>query len=184
MDLLLSLTWNEEDLVRACIRQERWAQQKVYEDHYGRMMGICQRYASREEESLDLLHEGFMKVFRSMDRYRPGTSLEAWIRTVMVNTCIDHFRRAQRHRTEELEEAKGLTRDDPTVLDSLSAEEILDAVRQLSPGYRMVFNLFVLEGFSHKEIGEMLHITESTSRSNLVKARMKLQEILTGKSRS
>lgn len=180
MDLLLTLTWNEEDLVRACIRQERWAQQRIYEDHYGRMMGICLRYASREEEALDLLHEGFMKVFRSIERYKPGTSLEAWIRTIMVNTCIDHFRRAQRHRTEELEEAMCLTRDDSSALDALSAEEILEAVRRLSPAYRMVFNLFVLEGYSHQEIGELLQISESTSRSNLVKARMKLQEFLTG----
>lgn len=178
MDVVLPLTADEDDLVRACIHQERWAQQRLYEEYYGKMMSVCLRYAGHEEEALDMLHESFIKVFRSIGRFRAGTSLTAWIRTIVVNTCIDHFRRNQRRRVEDLEQHPTLTSDDETIADALSAEEILQQVQQLSPSYRMVFNLYVVEGYSHREIAEMLDITESTSRSNLVKARARLQVAL------
>lgn len=178
MDLLLDLTIREDDLIQACIRQERWAQQRVYEDHYSKMMSICLRYATQEEEAQDMLHEGFIKVFRYIERYKPGTSIQAWIRTIIVNTCIDHYRRNHRHRSEQLDDNTNLISNDVSALDKLTAEEILVHVQNLTPSYRMVFNLYVLEGYSHKEIGEMLEITESTSRSNLVKARLKLQAAL------
>lgn len=105
MDLLLDLTIREDDLIQACVRQERWAQQRVYEDHYGKMMSICLRYATQEEEAQDMLHEGFIKVFKYIGRYKPGTSIQAWIRTIIVNTCIDHYRRNQRHRSEQLDDS-------------------------------------------------------------------------------
>ena len=177
MDIALPLEHQtEHQLVTALIRGERWAQQQLYEAHYGKMMGVCLRYAGSREEALDLLHEGFIKVFQYIGRYKPGTSLAAWIRTVMVNNCIDHYRKAIRRRTEELGEAYTLSNDDPDALSHLTEREILDAVQLLSPAYRAVFNLYVVEGYSHKEIAEALQITESTSRSNLVKARLKLQE--------
>ncbi len=181
MDLILDQTIREDDLVQACIRQERWAQQRVYEDHYGKMMSICLRYATQEEEAQDMLHEGFIKVFRYIGRYKPGTSIQAWIRTIIVNTCIDHYRRNQRHRSEQIDESSILQSDVVSALDMLSAEEILEQVQKLTHSYRIVFNLYVLEGYSHKEIGELLEITESTSRSNLVKARLKLQAALNQK---
>ncbi|MBK7345248.1 MAG: RNA polymerase sigma factor [Saprospiraceae bacterium] len=169
------------DLIAACVRQERWAQQRVYEEYYGKMMGICLRYASQEEDALDMLHEGFIKVFRYIGKYKPGTSLQAWIRTVIVNTCIDHYRKNHRRRTDDLDQIQPQSNGDTSALDMISAEEILVMVRDLSPAYRMVFNLYVLEGYAHKEIAAMLDITESTSRSNLVKARLKLQEALKNK---
>lgn len=177
MDLALPLEHQtEHQLVTALIRGERWAQQQLYQAHYGKMMGICLRYAGSRDEALDLLHEGFIKVFQHIGRYKPGTSLAAWIRTVMVNNCIDYYRKTIRRRTEDLGEAQGLSNDDPDALSNLTEQEILDAVHTLSPVYRAVFNLYVVEGYSHKEIADALRITESTSRSNLVKARLKLQE--------
>ncbi|MCW5922322.1 MAG: RNA polymerase sigma factor [Saprospiraceae bacterium] len=176
MDFALNLERAEHNLVAALARQERWAQQKLYEEHYGKMMGICLRYAGSRDEALDLLHEGFIKVFQNIGRYRPGTSLPAWIRTIIVNTCIDYYRKTIRRRTEDLNDAHYLSDDAPDVLSNLTEQEILAAVQELSPAYRAVFNLYVVEGYSHKEIGDALQITESTSRSNLVKARLKLQE--------
>jgi RNA polymerase sigma factor (sigma-70 family) len=176
MDFALNLEHAENDLLKALSRQERWAQQLLYEQYYGVMMGVCLRYAGSRDEALDLLHEGFIKVFQRIDRYRPGTSLPSWIRTIVVNTCIDYYRRTVRRRTEDLTEAYTSVNDDPDALSQLTEQEILTAVQELSPAYRAVFNLYVIEGYSHKEIADALQITESTSRSNLVKARLKLQE--------
>lgn len=179
MDFALQLERTEQNLITALTRQERWAQQQLYEQYYGKMMGICLRYAGSRDEALDLLHEGFIKVFQNIARYKAGTSLPAWIRTIMVNTCIDYYRRTIRRRTEDITEANYLSNDDPDALSHLTEQEILSAVQELSPAYRAVFNLYVVEGYSHKEIGEALQITESTSRSNLVKARIKLKEYFT-----
>jgi RNA polymerase sigma factor (sigma-70 family) len=178
MDALLELQYEGDHLVQACVRQERWAQQRLYEEYYGKMMSICLRYANYEDEAQDMLHEGFIKVFRYISSYKTGTSLSAWIRTVIVNTCIDHYRKNQRRRAEDIDQVVGLYKDEPNALDHISAEEILRMVQDLSPAYRMVFNLHVVEGYSHKEIASLLDITESTSRSNLVKARHKLQEAI------
>jgi RNA polymerase sigma-70 factor (ECF subfamily) len=176
MDFALNLDRAEHQLIGALVRQERWAQQQLYEEYYGKMMGVCLRYAGSRDEALDLLHEGFIKVFQHIGRYKPGTSLQAWIRTIVVNTCIDYYRRNARRRTEDIDHAYQLYDDVPDALSNLTEQEILAAVQELSPAYRAVFNLYVVEGYSHKEIGEALQITESTSRSNLVKARIKLQE--------
>lgn len=178
MDAIFELKYEDENLIQACVRQERWAQQHLYEEYYGKMMSICLRYANFEDEAQDMLHEGFIKVFRYIGSYKPGTSLHAWIRTVIVNTCIDHYRKNQRRRTEDIDNVIGLYKDEPSVLDQISAEEIIRLVQELSPAYRMVFNLHVIEGYSHRDIASMLDITESTARSNLVKARHKLQEAL------
>jgi RNA polymerase sigma factor (sigma-70 family) len=182
MDFALTLERVEQDLITALARQERWAQQRLYQEHYSKMMGVCMRYASSRDEALDLLHEGFIKVFQNIGRYKPGTSLHAWMRTIVVNTCIDYYRRQARRRTEDIDTAIGVYDDDtPDILSNLTEQEILAAVQTLSPAYRAVFNLYVVEGYSHKEIGDALQITESTSRSNLVKARNKLQEYFAAK---
>jgi RNA polymerase sigma-70 factor (ECF subfamily) len=182
MELVLTLEHSaERDFIAALTRQERWAQQQLYQEYYGKMMGVCLRYAGSRDEALDLLHEGFIKVFQNISRYKAGTSLPAWIRTIVVNTCIDYYRRNTRRRTEDIDEILHLTNDEPDILSNLTEREILDAVQELSPAYRAVFNLYVVEGYSHKEIADALQITESTCRSNLVKARIKLQEYFSAK---
>ena len=183
MDFTLKLEFEEYDFVVALVRKEKWAQKRLYEEYYGSMMGICLRYAGDQEEALDILHEGFIKVFRNIRKYRPGTSLNAWIRRIMINTSIDYYRKKSRRRTDDLDQAYNVQSHEADAVSVCSEQEILESIQQLSPAYRTVFNLYVIEGYSHKEIAEQLHISESTSRSNLVKARLKLKVLLrrTGK---
>lgn len=181
MDFALHLDYEEEDLIRACIRKERWAQKLLYEEHYGKMMGVCLRYASNEEDALDILHEGFIKIFKNIGKYQPGTSLSSWMRRVIINTSIDYYRKTIRRRTEDIEHAYNISSNDADAVSQFTEQEILEAIQQLSPTYRTIFNLYVIEGYSHKEIANTLDITESTSRSNLVKARLKLKELLSSR---
>lgn len=181
MDYTLPLEHQEKDLIEACIRKERWAQKQIYEAHYSLLMGVCLRYATNDEDALDILHEGFIKVFRNIRKYKPGTSLIAWMRTIMVNTAIDFYRKAVRRRTEDLDQTYDKSTDEPDAISKCTEKEILACVQKLSPAYRTVFNLYVIEGYSHREIAESLGITESTSRSNLVKARSKLKVLLKAK---
>jgi len=145
------------------------------------MMTLCLRYANTDEDAMDILHEGFIKVFKHIDKYQPGTSIVAWIRRIMVNTSIDYYRKETRRRTENIDKAFAVSSEEVDAVSKCGETEILKAVQKLTFAYRSVFNLYVLEGFSHKEIAEQLGITESTSRSNLVKARIKLKDILLGK---
>ena len=168
-------------MIEAAARKERWAQKQIYQDHYGILMGVCLRYSNNQEDALDILHDGFIKVFRNIRKYQPGTSLTAWMRRIMVNTAIDFYRKAVRRRTEDLDQIYDQSSDDPDAISRCTEKEILEAVQTLSPAYRTVFNLYVIEGYPHKEIAEFLGVTESTSRSNLVKARLKLKALLKAK---
>ncbi len=178
MDILLPIEFREEGFITACKRQERWAQQKLYEEYYGKMMNVCLRYAGSENDALDLLHEGFIKVFKNIGKYQAGTSLSAWIRRIMINTCIDAYRKNARRRTEDIDKAYQVSSSAADAISQCSEREILEAIQKLSVVYRTVFNLYVIEGYSHNEIAQQLNITESTSRSNLVKARGKLRQLL------
>ena len=178
MDIAIELKEKENDLIQACLNRERWAQKQLYETHYGKMMSICMRYATNYAEAQDIVHEGFIKVFKNLHKYQSGTSLNSWISRIMVNTSIDHYRKNVRRRTEDVETAFSLSTSEADAISKMTEQEILKAVQQLSPAYRLVFNLYVIEGYSHNEIGEKLGITSSTSRSNLVKARGKLKAIL------
>lgn len=183
MDHSLSLHHNEEQFVAALVRGNREAQRMLYEEYYGPLMSICHRYAGSEDEAMDLLHESFIKIFKKIGRYESGTALLAWMRRITVNTAIDQYRRNVRRRTEDLDKAYQVSSDAPDVFARFGAQEILAAVQKLPPTYRTIFNLYVVEGYSHREIGEQLQITESTSRSNLVKARGKLQKALIARGR-
>lgn len=180
MDIALPFEYDDEEreFINALIRNERWAQHKLYINHYSKMMGVCLRYANGEHDALDILHEGFLKVFKNISKYKIGTSLSAWIRRIMINTAIDFYRKNTRRRTEDIDEAHDVSSMDPDAVSQCTEKEILAAIQQLSPAYRAVFNLNVIEGYPHKEIASKLGITESTSRSNLTKARTKLQETL------
>lgn len=175
MDIAISIHNNEHDIIRACVRKERWAQQLLYEEFYSPLMAICLRYTQTEDEAMDLLHESFIKIFRNIAKYKLGTSLGAWMRRITVNTAIDYYRKNTRRRTEDIDTAFNISSTDVDAISQFSEQEILAAIQKLSPAYRTVFNLYVIEGYSHKEIASQLNITESTSRSNLVKARAKLQ---------
>jgi RNA polymerase sigma-70 factor (ECF subfamily) len=170
--------YNEQEVVQGCIRQDRTHQKLLYERYYGSMMAVCMRYASDREEARDVLHEGFMKVYKNMSRFKEGTNLGAWIRRIMINTSIDHYRKnAKKPNFVEINHAVHEAASHNVVSD-LSKEEILKLVQKLSPAYRTVFNLYVIEGYSHREVGEALGISEGTSKSNLAKARAKLQRMI------
>ena len=180
MDLVLHLNGGEEvQLINACINNERWAQKRLYEDNYSTLMSVSLRYAGTHEDALDILHESFIKVFRNIHLFNPGTSLLAWMKRIVINTAIDYYRKDVRRKAESLDLAVTSASDIPDAVSHLTSEEILKALQRLPGSYRSVFNLYVIEGYSHKEISDMLHINESTCRSNLVKARNRLKAILT-----
>lgn len=177
MDYSLQYGVSEEEFIQACVNGESWAQQRIYEDHYSMMLPVCLRYANDQDEALDILHDGFIKVFKNISKYQTGTSLKAWIKRVVVNTAIDLYRKKARRRTEDIDKVYDVQNYDPDVVSEMSADEIIAGLQGLSPVYRTVFNMYVIEGYSHREIGQELGITESTSRSNLVKARTKLKKM-------
>jgi len=178
MDYTLTFKDHESELIKACIAKERWAQRKLYEEYYGLMMGVCLRYSTNSEDARDILHDAFIKVFFNIHKYKPGTSLKSWIKRIVVNTAIDQYRKMQRRRSEDLDTVSGVMTKGPDAMDMYAEKELLQSIQQLTPAYRSVFNLYIIEGYAHKEVAKLLNITESTSRSNLVKARSKLREIL------
>ncbi len=141
-------------------------------------MGICLRYARSREEAIEILNDGFLKIMTNLDKYNPGLSFKGWLRRIMTNSAIDHFRRNEKHYDSvDISYVKNehLSAD---VLSDLSYEVILKAVQELPPSYRMVFNLYCLEGYKHAEIAQKLNISEGTSKSNLNIARIKLKKVL------
>lgn len=172
----------ERELVKGCLGGDRRCQEGLYDRYARRMYAVCLRYARHELEAQDLMQEGFIRVFDKLKDFRLEGSLEGWVRRIMVHTAINHYRRKSFHL-----ERFGLERlpDSPVesdALDQLGQEEILSLVASLPDGYRMVFNLFAIEGYDHSEIAELLGCGESTSRSQLAKARRLLQQKLLAQS--
>ncbi len=155
------------------------AQEKLYKLYAPKMFGVCLRYAKNHMEAEDVLQEGFIKVFLHLKDYRNEGSLEGWIRRTIVNTAINFYRKSIKSSKDlDIDGIEIANSDDETVLDQLSTRELLDAIRELPDGYRIVFNLNVLEGYTHKEIGQMLSLSENTSKSQLSRARQVLQKKL------
>lgn len=174
---------NQDLLIQGCIDGDRKCQQKLYELYYGKMMVICLRYAKDHDEALDVFQEAFIKVFKNLVRYGNKGSFEGWIRRIMVNTAIDHIRKNKKLKemVELNEEVTGSAEEDnesEDLLDKISFQDLLNCVQDLSPAYRSVFNMYVVDGFSHKEISTELGISEGTSKSNLAKAKMNLKKMM------
>jgi RNA polymerase sigma factor (sigma-70 family) len=176
----------ENELIAGCIKQDRACQEALYKRFYGKMMGVCLRYAKNRDEASDMLQEGFIKVFTSLRNFSFKGSFEGWVRRIVVNTAVDHLRRNKHEymivstvyaREGDVPDPAEEVEED-NLLNNLSEEEILNAVSQLSPAYRTVFNLYVMENFPHKEIADQLGISEGTSKSNLAKARFQLKKNL------
>jgi RNA polymerase sigma-70 factor (ECF subfamily) len=171
--------------VEACGRNSRESQKIIYSSFYGYAMAICDRYANKQEDAVEILNDGFLKIFREIHHYIPAytdviSSFKGWLRKIMVYTAIDHFRKNQKHQV--VGQLDNMVFHVPSfsedALDKITYEEIIRSVQELSPGYRTVFNLFVIEGLSHDEIANHLGISAGTSKSNLSKARKQLQKIL------
>ncbi|MGZ3845162.1 MAG: RNA polymerase sigma factor [Flavisolibacter sp.] len=153
-------------------------QQELYDRFSPKMYGVCLRYAGNTEEAEDILQEGFIKIFNKINSYRGDGSFEGWIRRIFVNTAIEHFRKKTylqpiTETEENTVEGKYLS-----VLDSLAEKDIVRLIQQLSPGYRTVFNMYVVEGYTHKQIADMLGISEGTSKSQLSRAKLILQDLV------
>jgi RNA polymerase sigma factor (sigma-70 family) len=178
MRLLFSKESEEARLVRGMKAGKPDVQRHVYDLYADRMMALCVRYARDRDEAADILQEGFIRVFRKIDTFKEEGSLEGWIRRVITNVAIRSYQRnARLHVAVDLEEAErevgvnGLDADH-------SAEELLAMIQRLPDGYRVVFNLFAIEGYSHEEIAEQLEISVGTSKSQLSRARQSLQRML------
>lgn len=166
------------DVIDDCRRGKPAAQKQLFEAYYSLGVSICLRYAGSREEAEEMFDDGFMRVLSKISYYDPEKPFDAWFKTVMVHSAIDHYRRNKSPLTyTDIEDAYDLGQSDD-LLDRLAADDILAVVQQLTPVYRTVFSLYVVDGYSHAEIAQMLGIHEGTSRSNLAKARQKLQELL------
>lgn len=171
--------------IAGCVRNERESQKIIYSSFYGYAMTICERYTLNKDDSVEILNDGFLKIFKELHKYQPSyadsmASFKGWLRQIMVYTSIDHFRKNKKHILNGHADPSLLqiVSHHESALDKLTYEEIIKAVQNLSPAYRTVFNLFVIDGLSHDEISKKLGIAEGTSKSNLAKARMHLQKIL------
>lgn len=171
--------------IRRCSLNDRDSQKKIYTTFYSFSMAICRRYVTNCEEAIEILNDGFLKIFKDIHRYQPAYadvvgSFREWIRKTMEYSAIDHFRRDQKYRFNSGTNDGAIHLPDisENVLDKISYQEILDSMGKLTPVYRTVLNLFIIEGWTHQEIAAELGISVGTSKSNLSKARIQLQKIL------
>ncbi|HOU98712.1 MAG TPA: sigma-70 family RNA polymerase sigma factor [Bacteroidales bacterium] len=185
----MKVNWQDTDavskIVDACVRGDRMNQEVLYKSFYGKMLTVCMRYSKNKEEAYDILQEGFVKVFNKLKNFEKKGSLEGWIRRIMANTAIDHIRKKKDFylSSDELFEMDNLVDDsnDESELDELvqmKADVIITFVQKLSPAYRTVFNMYVIENMTHQEIADYLNISVGTSKSNLAKAKNNLKEMV------
>ncbi len=162
-------------ILSGCLENRPDAQKQLFKLYYGYAKSICMRYCPDKKETEEVLNSGFLKIFQNLHQYDPSNLFRAWIKTIMVRTAIDHIRKNQKYKdTIPLNETFDVPFEDD-IVDTLSAEEILREIGNLPVSYRTVFLLYVIEGYNHREIGELLGISEGTSKSNLSIARAKLK---------
>jgi len=167
------------DIISGCKKGDRKAQERLYKNYYRAMITVCLRYTKNDEDAVEVLNNGFLKVFRSIQRYESSqASLYTWIRTIVVNTCLDFIK--QKQRIEKVNELNDDTEVHiaPEVISKMKTAELLNQVRRLAPATQAVFNLYAIEGYSHKEIARLLNISEGTSKWHLSEARKNLQQLI------
>lgn len=174
---------NQDLIIQGCIDGDRRCQQKLYEHFYGKMMVVCMRYANDQDQALDMFQEAFIKVFKSLPKYTKQGSFEGWIRRIMVNTSIDHIRKNKKfNQMVELDDAHGRIEideeEDAGILEHIDFEGMMQLVQNLSPAYKSVFNMYIIDGFTHQEIADELGISVGTSKSNLAKAKANVKKML------
>jgi len=171
---IIKLHNQEKSLIKKAISNNREAQKQLFEQYSPKMLGVCRQYVKDLHHAEDLLLQGFLKVFTNLHKFKHEGSFEGWIRRIMVNNCISYLRKKNRI---DLSDEDYLFNDSATEsLESTTVEDIQKLIDQLPEGYKMVFNLFAIEGYKHSEIAQQLNISESTSKSQLFKARKMLQE--------
>jgi len=171
----------EKTLIQNCLNGEATSQRALFEMYAGKMMTVCRRYGRHQGEAEDIMQEGFIKVFLNLEKFNASGSFEGWVRRIMVNTALKFVsKKSFTNESLGIESYQLNDRNqDPQVFSKLSVDDMMHLVSMLPDGYRFVFNLYAIEGYSHREISELLGIEESTSRSQLVKARRILQQKIT-----
>lgn len=169
----------EEVLLRGCLSKDPLAQQELYQRYSPKMLSVCYRYAKSREDAEDMLQEGFIKIFTQINQFEHRGSLEGWMLRTVVHTCINHLKKYKKFNDHvDLLHAGNLVSNEEYLPGMLQAKQIIECIRQLPIGYRTVLNLYAIEGYSHKEIGKLLDIEESTSRSQYTRAKIILEDIL------
>jgi RNA polymerase sigma-70 factor (ECF subfamily) len=170
---------SDEEIIEGCLKHKRKAQKALFEKYHPLMMGICMRYAKSRPEAEDILLMGFSRIYKKMKQFGGKGSFEAWMKRIIINVAIDNFRKNLKYYNDKnIDDLHDVPLSVDEIQDHFSVAEILKTVQDLPPGYRLVFNLYAIEGYAHKEIAGMLGISESTSKSQLLKARKKLREQL------
>lgn len=175
--MFLEHKYTIEELIVRCKAGDRKAQEQLYKQFASKMLGVCMRYATDRMEAEDMLQNGFIKVFQKLNDFRGDGSFEGWMRRIMVHCSIEYYRKHHKLlKVVDMEEERIEQSVNPSAVANLDAKDLMALIQQLSPGYRMVFNLYAIEGYSHKEIGEMMGISEGASKSQLSRARAILKE--------
>lgn len=165
-----------DDIIIGCCKSEKDAQEMLYKQYSGKMYAVCLYYAGNKDEAQDFLHNGFIKVFEKIKQYQKKGSFEGWMRKIFMNTALEKYRSKKNLFLENIEfELISIESTQENALNKISAKDLTNFIQELPPAYRMVFNLYAIEGYTHKEISEMLNISEGTSKSNLSRARANLQ---------
>lgn len=187
---MLKVDMKEElkQIIEGCVRNERKYQEKLFKIYYGKMLMVCKRYTMDDDSAQEILQNGFIKIFEKLEMFDFKGSFDGWVRRIIANTAIDSIRKSKRmpllsdNDSEFVTEAENTMEEEEDMeFQSVQANIALAAVEELTPGYRAVFNLYVFEEYTHKEIAEILGISEGTSKSNLAKAKQNLQRIIENK---
>jgi RNA polymerase sigma factor (sigma-70 family) len=170
----------DDSILEGCIAGKRSAQTLLYKKFASTMLGVCMRYSSNRDEAEDIVQEGFIKVFQRISSFRREGSFEGWMKRIMINQALNHYRKNKKvpyhSLIEEIDETEILDLEDAEPFEPVPTEKLMKLIQNLPEGYRMVFNLYVFEEFSHKDIAESLNVSESTSKTQLLKARRLLRK--------
>ncbi len=172
------------ELLEGCLQNDRKCQELLYRQFYGYAMGVCMRYVPVREEALEVVNDGFLKIFQKVQMYDAEKPFKIWLRRIMINTALDHYRqnvKYQNHTDLSVAENVIAASESDNAYSKLAHEDLIELIQQLTPAYRTVFNLYVIDGFSHEEIAQKLGISEGTSKSNLARARENLRVMLAKK---
>lgn len=166
-------------MLSGCLSNNAPAQEALYSRFSPRMLGVCYRFAKNREDAEDMLQESFIKVFSQIHQYRNEGALEGWIRRIVVHTCINVIKKNKKFTDSiDISYAYGVSIQEESISSVIEAKQVVESIRLLPIGYRTVLNLYAIEGYSHREIGNMLDIEESTSRSQYTRAKVMLEDIL------
>ena len=168
----------EAEIVHRCLQNDAPAQNELYRRYAGKMIGICMRYTHNREDANDVLQDGFVKVFLNLKSFKGEGSFEGWIKRIMINTALKHYQKNLKYKNEsDIDAAFDLSFDN-RIISNMGVTELMKHVQNMPDGYRTIFNLYVIEGYQHNEIGDLLGISEGTSKSQLSRARNYLMEVL------